>query len=244
MPLNFVQKGMSVIVNQDSGGIDTSDATAKASDIASGVTAYGADGKITGTLPLFPSSRTFTVSDANVTLDNADSELQFSTINSTKQILDSNVPMTFAGNYSDVATAAGITADKIKSGETILGVTGNVTPGVNTSDATATADRILSGSTAYVKGSKVTGTLEYGTTLTTAGSMSVSDTNSVTVSEVLDSNFCIYSSGSTPRQVQITLTAEQVATAIGLTADKIVTGTTILGIAGTGGSGSQVEPTT
>lgn len=60
-------------------------------------------------------------------MDSYDSEVQFSTINSTKQILDTNVPMTFAGNYSDVAAAIGLTADKIKSGETILGITGTYT---------------------------------------------------------------------------------------------------------------------
>lgn len=127
--LNFKQTAMIGPLNITSGdsGTDTSDATATAADIASGKTAYGATGKITGSLPLFPASRTFTVSDANVTLDAADSEVQFSTINSTKQILDANVPMTFAGNYSDVATAIGLTADKIKSGETILGITGTYT---------------------------------------------------------------------------------------------------------------------
>ena len=142
------------------GGIDTSDANATASDIAIDKTAYVNGQKITGTLPLFPNTRTFTVSNAGVTNNTEDSTLDLTTINTTKQILDSNVNMNFNADYSDVATAIGLTADKISEGNTILGIEGTAgAGGIDTSDATATVKDILAGKTAYVDGEKLEGTM-------------------------------------------------------------------------------------
>ena len=54
---------------------------------------------------------------------------------------------------SKVASITGLTANKLAKGQTVLGVAGNYT-----SDATATANDIASGKTAYVNGNKITGT--------------------------------------------------------------------------------------
>lgn len=56
------------------------------------------------------------------------------------------------------AEQAKVIAANIKAGVTILGVAGSGTV-MDTKDANATAGTIVSGSTAYVNGSKVTGTL-------------------------------------------------------------------------------------
>ena len=124
------------------GGIDTSsDNPITASDVASGKEGFVNGEKITGTLPLFPNTRTFTVSNAGVTDNIEDSTLDLTTINTTKQILDSNVSMNFNADYSDVATAIGLTAEKLVAGNTILGVEGTY-EGDNISDYISEADNM------------------------------------------------------------------------------------------------------
>ena len=76
-----------------------------------------------------------------------------------------------SATYADVASAIGLTAGKLLKGQTVLGITGTGETScptcpdcptcptcLNTSDATATAADISDGKTAYVNGSKITGT--------------------------------------------------------------------------------------
>lgn len=116
-------------------GTFTSDATATAENILSGKTAYKNGSKLTGTM-------------ANNTIGNK-------TISKTTDTIIIPKGYTEGGTVKLDSTEAGkIVAGNIKTGVSILGVAGTFT-----SDANAEAGHILSGKTAYVKGSKVTGTI-------------------------------------------------------------------------------------
>ena len=123
--------------------IDTSDATATAAQILSGKTAYINDTKVTGTM--------------------TDNGAQTGTISTASGSVSINAGYhNGSGKVSISSTEqAKIIASNIKKGVSILGVTGTVQEGVDTSDATASASQILSGKTAYVNGSKLTGTCTY-----------------------------------------------------------------------------------
>ena len=223
-------------------GSYTSDANAMAEDIAMNKTAYINGQKITGTLPLFPNSRTFTVDNAGVADNTEDSELEFTTINTAKQILDSNLNMKFSASYSDIVTAIGLTADKLISGNTILGIEGMATTGINTSDATATPDDIVVNKTAYANGQKITGTIPTATTITEDGSVQLESDGRFRASATVPNDIYLHSD-ITPRMIWLNLTKSQVAETIGLTADKIVFGNTILDVVGTASIGITPDTT-
>ena len=195
------------------------DANLVADNIKNGVSIFGVQGTLTS----------LDTSDADATAENIDSGktayVKGQKITGTSTKVNTSDANAVAG---DIATGKTAYVNGVK-----LTGTHTCPPGLDTSDATATEGQILSGKTAYVNGEKVTGILSFGTTLSRQGSLNVSDSNVVTATTTLDSNFCIYSDNSTPRQARLTLTASQVAESIGLTADKLVTGNTILGITGT-----------
>ena len=126
-------------------GTATSDANAVASDMASGKSGYVKGKKVTGNLSVFGAGPTKAPAGWN------DSDKVYFSI--SRGIYNTLAPGD--PNYAQVyrlKSELGITAGKIAQGQSICGVNGNYT-----NDATAVAADIAPGKTAYVKGSKITG---------------------------------------------------------------------------------------
>lgn len=139
------------------------DGDATAEQILSGKIAYVDGAKVTGTMPNLTSNATIThtstnstkviIGDAGFITTNSDDVKRYEIrYNGPSGYITGNT--LFALPYNTVASNIGLTAAKIAKGQTILGIAGTYT-----SDATATAAQILSGKTAYVNGSKITGTM-------------------------------------------------------------------------------------
>ena len=180
-----IQNGKTAYVNgekitgthvEDS-GLDTSDATATAYDIAEGKTAYVNGEKIVGSIKEVPSivkydpsvAEVLVVSDSSGNMPDPGKNGIY--IGFTSQIEESDgkkivSPGTELEQVVDPAEFGDAAAADVASGKTFtsaagLKVTGTheCAAGLDTSDATATAGDILSGKTAYVNGSKVTGSI-------------------------------------------------------------------------------------
>lgn len=86
-------------------GYDTSDATVTAGDMANTATAYGSNGKVTGSLPVKTSVNYGPRMVALDTSYTSSSNLRLSGYNTTKQIIGQNAEVTMTAALSDFGTA-------------------------------------------------------------------------------------------------------------------------------------------
>ena len=129
---------------------------------------------------------------------------------------------------------ANLLPENLKAGVTCLGVEGTMNSGIDTSDATATINDIAQDKTAYVNGEKITGTLKK------LFELSYIVNNVVWTDETdldqLRLDIPLLGDGivtSNQTKTVVILHYDKLAEEIGLTADKIKAGETILGITGT-----------
>ena len=128
--------------------ITTDDATAVAADIKEGSTAYVNGEKLTGSMPIIEAATntlTTTTTSYTIPLGYHDGTGKVNISVETKEVTPTKEEQTISPT----------------TGKVISGVTVNPIPAeyITTTDATATAAQILVGSTAYVAGNKVTGTM-------------------------------------------------------------------------------------
>ena len=144
----------------------TSDATATSNDIAEGVTAYVNGEKITGTLPIVPAGNTVNYDYDSYEKMNQYANYDFIAPVNEDTIIkkDSKIYITVPKEEFGTAIASqvlsGVTFTsgkgmKLTGTHTCSGGTG----GTDTSDATAVAEDIVQGKTAYINGGKITGTM-------------------------------------------------------------------------------------
>ena len=129
----------------------------------------------------------------------------------------------FAVPQETMASAGGVTAAKLLKGQTAFGITGTAT-----SDANASATYMSSGYTGYVNGSKITGSLtergqyQYGSYGT--------GSNYIAFNAMPEG---IYRKNGASWAPEARLATSTLRSGIGLSAEKIKKGVTILGITGT-----------
>lgn len=214
--------------------------------IKEGVTLFGVE----GTLEAIPNNTTkievgnqSTLNTDNINLDEEYFYITYTS--SSKNILAYiNAPIIVRTSNENIANTIGLSADKIKKDEIILGIKGTYVGDTGTQDATALASDIIIGKTAYVNGNLVEGTLDVisdSNYRATIGNSSLGNSYiSVTSSNVNQK----YSNGLALKNstIEMRIPLSTIVNLIGLTPDMIAEGVTVLGVEGTHtGSGMLTE---
>lgn len=231
----------------DTSGTDTSDATATANDLVMNTTAYVKGTKISGSIRDYRSESGISdFDDAEYSGEiPAAAKLKLLThmaSNAADTVISSDNNIELLVPYSELTTNLGLTADKIKKGETILGVTGTLdSEGTDTSDATATENDLVADTTAYVNGVKITGKL-----FDNRNSSGYNEIDGTEIGDFTDAGY-LYSGGyikklpnylsgvvfSDEVLIKVKTPYSTITGEIGLTSDKLKKGVTILGVTGT-----------
>lgn len=147
--------GMPELISHIESGTDTSDATATANDIVGGKTAYVNGEKVVGEISTLMSA------GASPEFVNGDIRMPYG---SNDRILVKKDTFFYASadKFGDAAAENVLKGKKFTSsaGLAVVGTLETPSGGIDTSDATATAEDIAKDKTAYVNGEKVIGTVE------------------------------------------------------------------------------------
>lgn len=233
-------------------GIDTSDATATEGDLVENTSAYVNGVKIEGTLIDAREQSSILDIDGEISYFSGDDNttiLCYETSDDTPDIVIGNSNQIYGNlDNAEFTEHIGLTADKIKKDETILGVVGTLdASGTDTSDATATADDIVENTTAYVDGVKLNGNIidkrghSQSVTLETKSMSDNSGTELIVDMEYVPFNSLkpnVVVNDKTPFYIAVQY--RDIVNELNITSDMIRVGKKILGVTGTYSSSSIV----